>query len=53
MNHDAYDNAYIAGGNEQPGSLDGFTRVNVAQAIHDAAASFGGPGTNVRIHWGR
>jgi hypothetical protein len=46
-------NAYIAGGNEQPGSLDGFTRVNIAQAIHDAAASFGGPGTNVRIHWGR
>jgi hypothetical protein len=48
-------NAYISGNNEQPGSIDGFTRLSsgVAQAIHDAAAGFGGPGTNVLIHWGR
>ncbi len=48
-------NAYIAGDNETPGSIDGFTRLwpGLAQAIHDSARDFGGPGTNVLIHWGR
>ena len=50
-------NSYIAGGtgNETPGSLDGFTRLHadLASAIQRSASDFGGPGTNVRIHWGR
>ncbi|ACY14024.1 hypothetical protein Hoch_1471 [Haliangium ochraceum DSM 14365] len=48
-------NSYIAGNRETPGSLDGFTYLSegLALAIQQTAQNFGGPGTNVRIHWGR
>jgi hypothetical protein len=48
-------NSYIYGDNETRGSLDGFTRLHpdLALSIQRWAADFGGPGTNVRIHWGR
>ncbi|MCG8417107.1 MAG: S1 family peptidase [Proteobacteria bacterium] len=48
-------NSYIYGDRETPGSLDGFTRLHdsLALSIQQSARDFGGPGTNVRIHWGR
>lgn len=40
---------------ETPGSWDRFGRISpdMANNIRNKAAEWGGPGTNVRIHWGR
>jgi hypothetical protein len=48
-------NSYLSGASETPGSADGFTRLHpdLARAVQNAASGFGGPGTSVRIHWGR